>query len=146
LLAGVFFLAMDFRVRTCSADQGTRLRFFAIVLSVGLDGELQLFGGSECDLFARFNDRFARRRSPVHLGSTLSRLQNAKPRISDALALLKKLGDELYDVFQKRFPQAAHVSGQLMPEFGGKGKENFMRQFRFFARFSVHAIRKVRKS
>jgi hypothetical protein len=35
---------MDFRVRTCSADQGTRLRFFAIVLSVVLDGELQLFG------------------------------------------------------------------------------------------------------
>jgi hypothetical protein len=51
LLAGVFFLAMDFRVRTCSADQGTRLRFFAIVLSVVLD-ELQLFGGSEFDLYS----------------------------------------------------------------------------------------------
>jgi hypothetical protein len=104
LLAGVFFLAMDFRVRTCSADQGTRLRFFAIVLSVGLDGELQLFGGSERGLFARFDDRYARRRSPAHSGSGLSRLHNAKPRNSDALALLKKLGDEPYDVFQKSFP------------------------------------------
>jgi hypothetical protein len=28
--AGVFFLAMDFKVRTCSVDQGTFLRFLAM--------------------------------------------------------------------------------------------------------------------
>ena len=28
--AGVFFFAMDFKVRTCSADQGAFLRFLAM--------------------------------------------------------------------------------------------------------------------
>ena len=28
--AGAFFFAMDFKVRTCSADHATRLRFFAM--------------------------------------------------------------------------------------------------------------------
>jgi hypothetical protein len=30
LRADVFFLAMDFKVRTCSVDQATRLRFLAM--------------------------------------------------------------------------------------------------------------------
>jgi len=35
---------------------------------------------------------------------------------------------------------------QLMPEFDEKGKENFTHQFDFFTRFSVLAIKKVKKA
>jgi hypothetical protein len=36
---------------------------------------------------------------------------------------------------KRGFLRQAHVSGQLMPEFGEKGKENFTRQFGFLPDF-----------
>ena len=67
--------------------------------------ELQFFGRTKCNLFARFDlDRFAGCRVAPHSSWSLPDLQNAKTSNPNSFALLEMLGNETNKIVEQRLP------------------------------------------
>src|SRR3954470_14389728 len=69
--------------------------------------ELQILGGPECHLLARFDlDGLSGRRISAHAGCARANLQDAEARNPDPLTFLEMLGDQAHKVAEDRLPRA----------------------------------------
>src|SRR3954453_21409896 len=71
------------------------------------DRELQILGGPESHLLARFDlDGLSGRRVPAHAGCARAYLQDAEARNPDPLTFLEVLGDQAHKIAEDRLPRA----------------------------------------
>src|SRR6476661_2332419 len=95
--------------RSWKSPAGARRRGKSLASMSGrvLDRELQILGGPECHLLARFDlDGLSGRRISAHAGCARANLQDAEARNPDPLTFLEVLGDQAHKIAEDRLPRA----------------------------------------